>query len=671
MRADNNTLTPTDLIPSFSTNSNSIIVNCLLYASLSCSLLAAVGAMMAKEWLQSFDRTGQTGPLEEQARFRQRKFNGVLDWHLEAVIKFLPNLLLLSVIFFFVGVCLFLFPINKAVAGIVIAFSGIGTVFSGIAIVAGAISPTCPYQSAASSALQRGCRGLVQTRKLVWQVLARPAVRRVAEGVRKSPGYICLLISSLMDGVTLFASRVLFWHYRPPGSGESGGQQRVGQDPAPSIVGQDSAPSNQHLPDSDNSILEQIPEASSFHSSGGKQAEHRDPSSSLQRHASVEYFPTGVSQTIARVKRRLRNLPMIGFFSAFDQGRVVPPMKPSGDQVLTVQAARWLLETTSNRGDQVSTAQFISSLNTTTCANIFEEHGSWKRLFNLTLNAFEVWHSQPNKENQEAAELFGLVLCRVLLQFSREDDRWKDLTEESLPSSNRLGKAFLQSFIFASQENSLSGTKDDGHVLNISIHFALFKAGIDLEQFQWITDQASTAHFICSLDRATLTYMFGDHDCWKHLLNWILRAFEIWYSQPNKEHQEVAELFGLALCRVILQWPKDDGKWKEITEISVRGSNDFGNAFLQNLVFASRKYSMVDPEDDRRIVHLSAMFTACKERINLKESQWTKSAHLLGTCSPVADAMLSVWVLHVFAVGAATEASSLSMHFDLAELLES
>ncbi|KAG9046590.1 hypothetical protein FS837_004009 [Tulasnella sp. UAMH 9824] len=141
MKVDNNTLTPTDLAPPFSVDSNSVIVNCLLYASLSCSLLAAVGAMMAKEWLQSFDRTGQTGPPEEQALFRQRKFNGVLKWHLEAVIKFLPNLLILSVILFFLGVCLFLFPINPAVAGTVTAFSGIGVVFSGTVIVAGAISP--------------------------------------------------------------------------------------------------------------------------------------------------------------------------------------------------------------------------------------------------------------------------------------------------------------------------------------------------------------------------------------------------------------------------------------------------------------------------------------------------------------------------------------------------
>ncbi|KIO20332.1 hypothetical protein M407DRAFT_220773, partial [Tulasnella calospora MUT 4182] len=117
MRVDNNnTIVPTDPPPPFIPSSNSVIVNCLLYASLSCSLLAAVGAMMAKEWLQDFDRSGQTGPLEEQGRFRQRKFNGLRQWHLESIIRSLPNVLLLSVILFFAGICLFLFPVDRAVA---------------------------------------------------------------------------------------------------------------------------------------------------------------------------------------------------------------------------------------------------------------------------------------------------------------------------------------------------------------------------------------------------------------------------------------------------------------------------------------------------------------------------------------------------------------------------
>ncbi|KIO20337.1 hypothetical protein M407DRAFT_30022 [Tulasnella calospora MUT 4182] len=94
LKADNNTIASTDLSPLFSPSSDSVIVNCLLYASLSCSLLTAVGAMKAKEWLHSFDRTGQTDPLEEQGQFRQRTFNGVQQWHLESAIQSLPNLLL-------------------------------------------------------------------------------------------------------------------------------------------------------------------------------------------------------------------------------------------------------------------------------------------------------------------------------------------------------------------------------------------------------------------------------------------------------------------------------------------------------------------------------------------------------------------------------------------------
>ncbi|KIO33017.1 hypothetical protein M407DRAFT_65970, partial [Tulasnella calospora MUT 4182] len=68
----------------------SIAINCLLYASLSCSLLAAMGVMMCKEWLHSFDRSGQTGSSEDQGRLRQRKFDGARRWELEAIIDFLP-----------------------------------------------------------------------------------------------------------------------------------------------------------------------------------------------------------------------------------------------------------------------------------------------------------------------------------------------------------------------------------------------------------------------------------------------------------------------------------------------------------------------------------------------------------------------------------------------------
>lgn len=155
LKVDNTTLTSADLTPPFSPTRTSIAANCLLYSSLSCSLLAAVGAMLGKEWLQSFDRTGQAGPREEQARFRQRKFNGAQQWHLEDIVQFLPYLLLTSVLFFFTGLIIFLLPTNKPVAFSVIAFFALGFILSCATIIAGAISSLCPYQTALSHPLRR------------------------------------------------------------------------------------------------------------------------------------------------------------------------------------------------------------------------------------------------------------------------------------------------------------------------------------------------------------------------------------------------------------------------------------------------------------------------------------------------------------------------------------
>ncbi|KAG9044923.1 hypothetical protein FS837_007310 [Tulasnella sp. UAMH 9824] len=83
LRPENSTAWPPETSLSFSPSRNSITANCFLYASLCCSIIAAVGAMLAKEWLQSYSRSGQAGPLEEQVRFRQGKYTAAQEWHLE------------------------------------------------------------------------------------------------------------------------------------------------------------------------------------------------------------------------------------------------------------------------------------------------------------------------------------------------------------------------------------------------------------------------------------------------------------------------------------------------------------------------------------------------------------------------------------------------------------
>ncbi|KIO33014.1 hypothetical protein M407DRAFT_66018, partial [Tulasnella calospora MUT 4182] len=110
--ADNKTLAAFDQSETFSPTLISIAMNCLLYASLACSLVAAIGAMMCKEWLHSLDRAGQTGSIEDQGRIRQRKFDGAQRWQLETIIDFLPTSILISITLFFTGVVVFLITLN-------------------------------------------------------------------------------------------------------------------------------------------------------------------------------------------------------------------------------------------------------------------------------------------------------------------------------------------------------------------------------------------------------------------------------------------------------------------------------------------------------------------------------------------------------------------------------
>ncbi|KAG8909616.1 hypothetical protein FRC01_006833, partial [Tulasnella sp. 417] len=484
--------------------------------------------------------------------------------------------------------------------------------------------------------------GLAQPWRLVWQKLIRPALRMTPQAMRKFWTQIHLWIHSLPDSATSVVSRIRSpsHMHRSSRSNRSGAQQGIDQDPTPLIrVGSES--SSPIHPSSFRRFPSPI-----------RSEDHGSPSGTSTG-GRVGYLPIVVSQAVARVKRNFERLPGTGFLSTFRDGPSVAAMKLSSDQALTVQAARWLLATTSSRGDQISTAQFICSVDKPTFANIFEEHDSWKRLLNMTVGAFEIWFSQPNKENQEAAELFGLVVCRVLLQRSREDDRWKYLTEEALPASNRLGNAFLQTLVPALSKYSPGDPKDDLRILYISVHFAFFKAGIDLEQFQWITDQMSTAQFICSLDRSTCFYMFEDHHCWKHLVKLTHGAFQVWHSQPSKENQEVAELFGLILCRVLLQCSEEDEKWKDVTGESLPLPNRFGKAYMQTVILACRKYSSQTAEDDQRILHIASIYTATTQGINFKEYQWLKSCHLLDGHSDLTTALLSIWAVLAWQIGRA------------------
>ncbi|KAG9032629.1 hypothetical protein FRB95_001139 [Tulasnella sp. JGI-2019a] len=173
MQVGNSTLTPNDLNPSFSPTRAAIRQNCTFFASLCASILAAAGAMLAKQWLQSYQRTGQTGSHQKQALLRTQKWMGAESWRLRPVIEALPTLLLISLALFFAALCDLLWSTSQSVAIVVIVFTVVGAVFYGFTVIAAAVHAFCPYQTAMSRIIRELSLGLLASKSSLWSNITR------------------------------------------------------------------------------------------------------------------------------------------------------------------------------------------------------------------------------------------------------------------------------------------------------------------------------------------------------------------------------------------------------------------------------------------------------------------------------------------------------------------
>ncbi|CCO34293.1 hypothetical protein BN14_08388 [Rhizoctonia solani AG-1 IB] len=79
----------------FSPSWSAICVNLLWFLSLSISILVSLIAMLSKEWCSQF-MSGRTGSPVAQARRRQQRWDGIVEWKMEEVLTFLPSLIHLA-----------------------------------------------------------------------------------------------------------------------------------------------------------------------------------------------------------------------------------------------------------------------------------------------------------------------------------------------------------------------------------------------------------------------------------------------------------------------------------------------------------------------------------------------------------------------------------------------
>ncbi|CAE6436861.1 unnamed protein product, partial [Rhizoctonia solani] len=130
--------------PPFKASPSAICVNILWFLSLSLSVAASLISMLAKEWCLEF-MSGRTGPFGSQARRRQQRWDGIVEWRMKEVIVMLPSLIHLSLLLFAIELSVFLWDVHYGVAIPVVLV----TVFAAGAYFASTFLPFfyvyCPY----------------------------------------------------------------------------------------------------------------------------------------------------------------------------------------------------------------------------------------------------------------------------------------------------------------------------------------------------------------------------------------------------------------------------------------------------------------------------------------------------------------------------------------------
>ena len=130
-------------------------VQAMLYASLTASLLSAFLATLGKQWLNQYASNNRRGSAIERSQNRQRKLDGIIRWHFDYVMEFLPFMLQAALLLLGCALSLYLWEINITVTSVVLGATSSGVIFYIFIVVAGAVDEDCPYQTPSARILHR------------------------------------------------------------------------------------------------------------------------------------------------------------------------------------------------------------------------------------------------------------------------------------------------------------------------------------------------------------------------------------------------------------------------------------------------------------------------------------------------------------------------------------
>lgn len=147
-------VSPTIEIPSFETPNSARWINGLWFSSLALSLSAALIAMLAKEWLTAFAASRPRSPYDH-AVLHQKRLQGLRQWYALQMIDFLPTVIHFALLLFSIGLVLYLWTLDYAIAAAVVLIVGISVLFYAATAIFASIYPFCPFVTQVSKYIQR------------------------------------------------------------------------------------------------------------------------------------------------------------------------------------------------------------------------------------------------------------------------------------------------------------------------------------------------------------------------------------------------------------------------------------------------------------------------------------------------------------------------------------
>lgn len=140
---------------------SSMMLNALWICSLVFSLVTASLGILVKQWLREY-LSMDCIAAKERCRVRLFRRQGLRKYHVFEIASFLPFLLQLSLVFFFLGLIQFVWPLNQLIGCIVATLVSIWVVFFFLTTMIPAFSSSCPYKTPLLRSVLQNVRGLLR-----------------------------------------------------------------------------------------------------------------------------------------------------------------------------------------------------------------------------------------------------------------------------------------------------------------------------------------------------------------------------------------------------------------------------------------------------------------------------------------------------------------------------